>query len=349
MSNNSKQENIFENQPLLIILVAFLVGILIMYASNNSSNQNNVSDSVPTKTQEIQQQTEKIFYTISTVNIRKCSSLSCDVVGQYPINTDLTLPYNSLPEMPEWIQISWVDGGSTIFGFISKNVLSESRTKIIEKVVEKQQSGLSSIIKSWRPRVAYIECTFQYSDTGQVYYRSSGSGMALNLKNNDGVTVTSIVTNKHVFSDENGYGPSKCVAKLPDSNSLYEVSRNDIKLGLGGIDWGYLHITNPDNYIRNLISKDLNWCQSRAEIGEPLVVLGYPSYGSDYLEITATEGIISGYDGKYYTTSAKIEQGNSGGVAILQKDNCYLGIPTAVKLGAFESLGRILDVKYIFQ
>lgn len=79
------------------------------------------------------------------------------------------------------------------------------------------------------------------------------------------------------------------------------------------------------------------------------MVLGYPSYGTDYLEITAIEGIVSGYDGEYYTTSAKIEQGNSGGVAISQKGNCYLGIPTAVKLGVFESLGRILDVKYIFQ
>ena len=91
------------------------------------------------------------------------------------------------------------------------------------------------------------------------------------------------------------------------------------------------------------------YCQKKASIGDSLIVLGYPSYGADYSEITATEGIVSGYDGEYYTTSAKIEQGNSGGVAILQKDNCYLGIPTAVRLGAFESLGRILDVKYIFQ
>lgn len=349
MNNESKQDNISENKPLLIILGAFLVGVLIIYASYNSPDQNNISDSIPIDTQEVQQQTEKTFYTTSTINIRKCASLSCDVVGQYPLNIDLILPYNSFSEMPEWVQISWVDNGTTIFGFINKSVLSENRTQIVEKVVEKKPVGLSSIIKSWRPRVAYIECTFRYSDTGQIYDYSSGSGIALKLKNNDGIAVTTIVTNRHVFSDENGYGPSKCFAKLPDNDSIYEVNNNDIKLGIGGIDWGYFHITNSDSYIKNLVSQDLNWCQSRAEIGEPLIVLGYPSYGSDYSEITATEGIISGYDEKYYTTSAKIEQGNSGGVAILQKDNCYLGIPTAVKLGAFESLGRILDVKYIFQ
>jgi hypothetical protein len=70
--------------------------------------------------------------------------------------------------------------------------------------------------------------------------------------------------------------------------------------------------------------------------------LGYPTIGSSG-SITVTEGIVSGIEGDYYVTSAKIDHGNSGGVAILTKDDCYLGIPTFVKNnGGFESLGRIL-------
>ncbi len=344
----NKQENIFENQPaLLIILAAFLVGILIIYASNSNGtpNQNDIENTATTETQTAQEESRNTFYTVDTINIRECASLSCEVVGQYPLNTDLVLPYQTLSEMPEWVQIYWVDNGETIFGFISKSVLSESKTKIVERVVQQQPAGLSSIIKSWRPRIAYIECVFAYSDTGRVYYSSSGSGLA--LKYSDGTIA--IVTNKHVLSDDNYHGPSDCVVKLPDHNTIYNVPLSDIRWNANNTDNGWLIITSPDNYLRNLVNKSLNWCQNRASIGESLVVLGYPSYGTDYLEITATEGIISGYDKEYYTTSAKIEKGNSGGVAISQEDNCYLGIPTSVRIGAFESLGRILDVKYILK
>ena len=72
--------------------------------------------------------------------------------------------------------------------------------------------------------------------------------------------------------------------------------------------------------------------------------MGYPSIGSQ-TDITATEGIISGYDGNYYVTSAKVERGNSGGAAVALKDNCYLGIPTFVQVGDIESLARILDAR----
>jgi len=70
--------------------------------------------------------------------------------------------------------------------------------------------------------------------------------------------------------------------------------------------------------------------------------LGYPGIGGNN-DITATEGIISSYDGDYYITSAKIEHGNSGGIAILIKDNCFLGIPSYAEAGEIESMGRILD------
>jgi hypothetical protein len=54
--------------------------------------------------------------------------------------------------------------------------------------------------------------------------------------------------------------------------------------------------------------------------------------------------VISGYEEGLYLTSAKVERGNSGGAAIDVNNNCYLGIPTFVTVGSFESLARILDV-----
>jgi len=87
----------------------------------------------------------------------------------------------------------------------------------------------------------------------------------------------------------------------------------------------------------------LSICKVRPITGDQVVILGYPSVGSQST-VTATEGIISGFDDGYYVTSAKIEQGNSGGAAIHVKNNCFLGIPTLVVVGKIESLARILPL-----
>ena len=55
-----------------------------------------------------------------------------------------------------------------------------------------------------------------------------------------------------------------------------------------------------------------------------------------------TEGIISGFDEVFYTTSAKIEKGNSGGAAVSAERDCFLGMPTLVFAGKIESIARIL-------
>ena len=69
-------------------------------------------------------------------------------------------------------------------------------------------------------------------------------------------------------------------------------------------------------------------------------------------------GIISSWEdvGKvgYYITSAKIEHGNSGGIAVIENYYCMVGIPSAVVVGSSESLGRILilneaDLKNFFE
>lgn len=85
-----------------------------------------------------------------------------------------------------------------------------------------------------------------------------------------------------------------------------------------------------------------------ADTGDRISILGYPSSGGDTL--TITDGIISGveFEGevRYLKTSAKIDTGNSGGVA-LKDSGCIVGIPTSVRRGTLENIGRILDLDYL--
>ena len=95
-------------------------------------------------------------------------------------------------------------------------------------------------------------------------------------------------------------------------------------------------------------------CSSeQLKIGEDLVILGFPDVSGvgipgigSTAKFTATEGIISekiNNSGYYFNTSAKIEYGNSGGGAFLKNSGCFAGLPTFVRAGELESLGRILN------
>ena len=206
-----------------------------------------------------------------------------------------------------------------------------------EKISQTKTYSLSSIISQWRPLIANVECQFKYSDTGRLYQKSSGSGIAIKFGN----TPSAILTNKHVLIDINGYGADSCSAKLLDSSEL--LTSSDIRSSTKGYDLGYIYINSPSDYFQNLTSNFPSLCSQKPSLGDEIVVLGYPSIGSKN-GLTATEGIVSGFDGNYFITSAKVEQGNSGGAAILLKDNCLLGVPTFVTLGKVESLARILDI-----
>ena len=214
-----------------------------------------------------------------------------------------------------------------------------AETKNLEEKIKQAEikSALSSIISNWRPLIANVECQFRYSDTGRLYQKSSGSGIAIKFGN----TPSAILTNKHVLFDNNGYGADSCSAKLLDSNET--LSSSDIRNSAKEYDLGYIYINNPSDYFKNLTSNFPSLCSQKPSLGDEIVVLGYPSIGSKN-GLTATEGIVSGFDGDYFITSAKVDQGNSGGAAILLKDNCLLGIPTFVTLGKVESLARILDI-----
>ncbi|MCK9446922.1 trypsin-like peptidase domain-containing protein [bacterium] len=209
-----------------------------------------------------------------------------------------------------------------------------------------QSKSLSLIVSEWRPRIAYIYCRWEYDD-GTTYLESQGSG----LLGNDAIEGIIVLTNNHVIDDGEGYSPTVCGILFPDDPEVTYIYNEDgvIFYAADGDDWAYFKIKNPDNYINNnaLPIDSCSDLSSNDAIGSPLVVIGYPSIGSQ-TDITATQGIISGIDGDYYITDAKIDHGNSGGAAILLKNNCYLGIPSAAVTGEIESMGRVLKAAEIF-
>lgn len=220
----------------------------------------------------------------------------------------------------------------------------EEIVKTNDPILENKLYDLVSIIKEWRSNIVYVECAFGYSNIDKIYKVQAGSGFLVSI--DDQIRV---ITNKHVIQDRERYSPSFCNIKIPDINKILEIDwdSGDFKGSSIGVDAGIIIIKNPDENIKKIaLSKNNSECQKLASIGDSLIVLGYPSIGSES-DITATDGIISGYDGNYYITSAKIEAGNSGGVAILLKDNCNLGIPTFTKIGEVESMARILNIDVV--
>jgi len=220
-------------------------------------------------------------------------------------------------------------------GWIWSDNLSDDSSDILD---------LPAIIKQWKPIVGLVRCEFRYADDGAVYGESFGSGIAIDTSD----ASISVITNKHIITDELGYSASSCHIFFPERDYLYKGQLEDLYTLSSGEDGAFIDINNTDRYIRDLTSVSPNICEQRPSEGDKVLILGYPHIGSRE-NITATRGIISGFEGNYYITDAKIDQGNSGGAAILVKDNCLLGIPTYARLGGIESLGRILDISMFLE
>ena len=83
-------------------------------------------------------------------------------------------------------------------------------------------------------------------------------------------------------------------------------------------------------------------------IGDKMYVIGYPGTGND--SVTLTEGIVSGFTGdfdEWIKTSAAVNHGNSGGLAIGENSGCEFGIASAATFDQGANLGYILSSSYI--
>lgn len=203
-----------------------------------------------------------------------------------------------------------------------------------------QEKSIADVVTEWTPRVPLVVCMWRNPNTGQSIQIGRGSGTIYNFI--DGFKV---ITNRHVLVSEQYGAPNDCTAIFPQ-NKDFTVYFKDRSMQAGTLeDYGYLKLPNDPDLSK--FNNNLKVCSSNSvNIGDKLVVLGYPVIGGNY-GITATEGIISAIEPDYYVTGAKIDHGNSGGAAILIKDNCYLGIPSSSKVGEIESMGRILKASFV--
>ena len=212
-------------------------------------------------------------------------------------------------------------------------------------------ASLPSIVTEWSPRVVRVDC----SDSEYV---STGSGVLTRMDfAKQGLTNTpTLITNEHVLTDPTtGNLYTTCNFEITGTNNIYNLDMNDV-LTVTGQDVAFVtpnqalkadSIPQPAGEMTAMKVCSAN----EASVGDEIAILGYPvdgGKGQASTAITLTQGIISSYDGEYYVTDASIDHGNSGGAAILLKDDCYLGIPTWVESGGFASLGRILSEQYVF-
>lgn len=193
---------------------------------------------------------------------------------------------------------------------------------------------------------------------------SSGSGSLWKFKE----VPYAVLTNYHVVKDA-----TKCVVSITNSAnaqsgvvsvkaSIYTFNKNTDEAVLG-LD---TTISSPSlpiaNY--NYAVSDLRRCPNNLAVGSPVVIIGYPAYAKrdatlaiesigtvNVIYRTATNGIISGYDSSQpgnanYFVSAKIDNGNSGGLAIAKDQSglCTLGLPTWLTVGNYETQGLVQNI-----
>jgi len=123
--------------------------------------------------------------------------------------------------------------------------------------------------------------------------------------------------------------------ELSDEYDLAFLTINDVYTDKDGEKYGVYPKKFP-------AFDDTGRCKDeQINLGESVRILGYPVSSGGY-NLTITDGIVSSFsDNGSVLTSAKIDQGNSGGLAI-DENGCMIGIPSAVSEGEYDKLGVII-------
>ena len=186
-----------------------------------------------------------------------------------------------------------------------------------------------------------------------------------------------ILTNKHVVE-----GAENCVVIVSnkDSETLGMYSLNGTAVTFNkNTDTAALPLGNvvssvaPSLSSYNYSLSSLRKCPSTISLGSPVVIIGFPAYAKRDTEVilptigsvktifrTVTNGIVSGYDTSLvvpkgtlkepnFFISAKIDSGNSGGIAIAKDSDglCVLGIPTWLTVGNYETQGLVQNIRNV--
>lgn len=230
-----------------------------------------------------------------------------------------------------------------------------------------EASITSSDLSPYLTGSAQIVCV---NDKGAA---STGSGTLWKFKE----VPYAVITNLHVVKDQKScalYIPGKgnqSIGFFALEGTVYTFNNNT--------DTAIVTIGSPlsENNIPkesyNFSLSSLRKCPSSIPIGTPVVLIGFPTFAKRDAKLTipkfgtldetyrsVTNGIISGYDtskvsprgplaNQNFFISAKIDAGNSGGIA-LAKDSgglCVLGVPTWLSVGTYENQGLVQNITNI--
>lgn len=237
-----------------------------------------------------------------------------------------------------------------------------AQIKTLTQTLKDQEKNKDAVISSLDLNL-YVTGVVQILCTGSQGI-VSGSGSLFTFKE----VSHAVLTNYHVVKDA-----TRCVVMMTNTanaqtgvfslkSSIYSYNSNT--------DEAILEIGEPlsktsvpvDNYNYSLAK--VRKCVSPVSVGTPVVIIGYPAYAKRDATInvdtigsvstifrTATNGIISGYDtsaagAANYFVSAKIDNGNSGGIALAKDTNgiCILGLPTWLTVGNYETQGLVQNI-----
>src|SRR3990167_10340803 len=116
----------------VVFSIALIIGGVFYFSTHSSTSPTNSTENNQFSNSSTNPPT--VFYTQVVANIRSCSSTSCASLGTYPINTDLSLPYTTVDDLPEWIGFSFLDSNDvTQTGYINKSTLGTNKVNVIVK------------------------------------------------------------------------------------------------------------------------------------------------------------------------------------------------------------------------
>lgn len=219
----------------------------------------------------------------------------------------------------------------------ARQTVAATKKELETAIAEQQEITLTEVVNTWRGRIAYLECNFNFLGA-KLTQRGAATFFVQNGK-------PILVTNRHVVEPFSGQYIG-CYYRFPQDDDNIQFPKSVISYGsqkdTENPDYATVELTSPNDHVQGLMqTAKQKFCTTEPQIGDEVIILGFPTIGSNR-DVTATEGIIAAIEDDHYVTSAKVDSGNSGGAAIHVDNQCYLGIPTFTALGQAESLARIL-------
>lgn len=172
-----------------------------------------------------------------------------------------------------------------------------------------------------------------------------------------------VLTNGHVIDGTN----SDCYVVYRDelnvTKGVYIADASNAVAWNSTADEALLPIIGVDNetFPNSIPISNLNYsigeieaCRSMLPEGTKVVLIGFPASGATSRIVT--DGIISGHRArptglpqKNYYVSNKIDNGNSGGIALAKWEGevCILGIPTASQIGQISNEAIVQNIENI--